>query len=80
MITPIEPVNVAGEAKIQSAPSADVLVLPINNTRAENLSAYLGRELLARLAQRFPELDVRRLELSVEETPGQRGVYAFVPD
>jgi 6-pyruvoyltetrahydropterin/6-carboxytetrahydropterin synthase len=62
------------------APSDDVLVLPINNTSAENLAAHLGRELLARLAQRFPELEVSRLRLSVEETPGQRGVYTCVPD
>lgn len=62
------------------APSEDVLVLPINNTSAENLAAYLGRELRSRLQQRFPELEVRRLRLGVEETPGQRGIYRFGPD
>ena len=62
------------------APSEDVLVLPINNTSAENFAAYLGRELLSRLGQRFPDLDVRLLRVAVEETPGQRGVYHYCPD
>lgn len=63
-----------------AAPAADVLVLPINNTSAENLSAYLGRELLSRLARRFTDLAVARLQVAVEETPGQRGVYLYTPD
>ena len=63
-----------------AAPSEDVLVLPINNTSAENLSAWLGRTLLARMEERFEDVEVRSLSLAVEETPGQRGVYRFASD
>ena len=58
-----------------AAPSEDVLVLPINNTSAENLSAWLGGELVKRLKARFPKLELLGLEVKVEETPGQRGVW-----
>ena len=60
-----------------AAPAGDCIVLPINNTSAENLSAWLGREMLKRLHDRFPHLKVQRMELGVEETPGQRGVYHY---
>lgn len=66
--------------KHYSAPTGDVLVLPINNSSAENFATYLGRELLARLRQRHPDLDVREARLTVEETAGQRGVWHFVGD
>lgn len=62
-----------------SAPSADVIVLPINNTSSENLAAWVGRVLRQRLAARFPDLEVRRLQAAVEETSGQWGVYTFEP-
>lgn len=58
-----------------AAPAGDCLVLPINNTSAENLAAYLGRRLLERLRERFPGLQVHHLALGVEESPGQRGVW-----
>jgi 6-pyruvoyltetrahydropterin/6-carboxytetrahydropterin synthase len=66
--------------RYSAAPSEDVLVLPINNTSAENLSAWLGRTLLARMEERFEDVEVRSLSLAVEETPGQRGVYRFASD
>jgi 6-pyruvoyltetrahydropterin/6-carboxytetrahydropterin synthase len=58
-----------------AAPSEDVVVLPINNTSAENLAAWLGRELHHRLEARFPGVALRGLTVGIEETPGQRGVY-----
>jgi len=58
-----------------AAPEADVLVLPINNTSAENLAGWLGRELLRRLQERFPQAELHAARLAVEETPGQRGVW-----
>ncbi len=70
-------IEVRYRERIYSAPREDVLVLPINNTSAENLATYLGRDLLRRLGERFPDLDVERLRLAVEETSGQRGVYHF---
>jgi 6-pyruvoyltetrahydropterin/6-carboxytetrahydropterin synthase len=63
-----------------AAPESDVIVLPINNTSAENLATLLGRECLRRLRARFPELEVYALSFAVEETPGQRGVYRYRPE
>lgn len=60
-----------------AAPTTDVLVLPINNTSSENLAQWTARELKARLAKRFADLDVRKLRVAVEETSGQSGVYTF---
>ena len=57
------------------APSLDVLVLPVNNSSVENLATWFGRELDRRLVERFGRSQVRRLRVSISETPGQRGVY-----
>ena len=73
-------VEVRYRSRYYAAPRADVIVLPINNTSAENLARFLGRELIARLRGRFPDVVVRRLRLAVEETAGQRGVYSYAPD
>ncbi len=61
------------------APSDEVIVLPINNTSAENLAAWLGRALTGELRAAFGQDAVRRLRLEVSETPGQSGVYTFGP-
>ena len=66
--------------RLYSAPAEDVIVLPINNTSAENLAAWLGRELRRRLAERFPGVAIRSLRLGIEETRGQRGVYHWTPE
>jgi len=70
-------VEVRYRERYYAAPEADVLLLPINNTSAENLATLLGRELLARLRLRYPDLAVGALALAVEETAGQRGVYRY---
>lgn len=57
------------------APKEDVIVLPVNNTSAENFATWIGRELVRRLTERFPDVAIRALEVKVEETAGQRGVY-----
>ncbi|TAH34298.1 MAG: 6-carboxytetrahydropterin synthase [Planctomycetota bacterium] len=62
------------------APQEDVIVLPVNNTSAENLSTWIGHELRRRLLERFPRLALERLEVAVEESPGQRGVYRYARD
>jgi 6-pyruvoyltetrahydropterin/6-carboxytetrahydropterin synthase len=61
-------------------PREDVLVLPINNTSSENLATWFGRELMAKVRERFPDVELRSLRLSVEETSGQRGVYYYGAD
>src|SRR5260221_5323488 len=63
--------------RLYRAPREDVIVLPINNTSSENLATWFGRELLAKLRERFRDVDVRALRLAVEETAGQRGVYYY---
>ena len=63
-----------------SIPTEEIIVLPINNSSAENLAAYLGREVRRRSEQRFPGIALTELRVSVEETPGQRGTYVWQPD
>ncbi|MBL8749380.1 MAG: 6-carboxytetrahydropterin synthase [Planctomycetes bacterium] len=58
-------------------PADEVVVLPIGNTSAENLAAWFGRTLRERMRHAWPGLVVRRLSIGVEETPGQRGVWAL---
>lgn len=60
-----------------AAPAGDCIVLPLNNISVENLSSWLGQELLRRIADQLPDVEVLELMLSTEESPGQRGVYRF---
>jgi 6-pyruvoyltetrahydropterin/6-carboxytetrahydropterin synthase len=59
------------------APTEEIIVLPINNTSAENFAAWIGRSLLERLRKAFGEISVRSLVLGVSETPGQTGVWRY---
>lgn len=68
-------VEVRYQDRYYAAPRADVMVLPINNTSSENLATWFGRELARVLRERFPDVDIARLRVAVEETSGQRGVY-----
>ncbi|QDU85199.1 6-pyruvoyl tetrahydropterin synthase [Planctomycetes bacterium Pla163] len=70
-----EHVEVRFKDRLYTAPKDNVIVLPINNTSAENFAGYIGRELATRLRQRFPAVQIRLIEIKVEETPGQRGVF-----
>jgi len=70
-------VDVRYRDRAYRAPAEDVLVLPINNTSSENLAAWFGRELLAELRRRFPDVRVLELSVAVEETAGQRGVWSY---
>ena len=62
--------------RVYAAPTEDLIVLPINNTSSENLAAWFGRELLAELGRRFPDVPVSELWVSVEETAGQQGAWS----
>ena len=57
-------------------PRKDVLLLPINNTSAERLAIYLTHRIHALVLERF-SFSFPRLELEVEETPGQCAIYKF---
>ena len=58
-------------------PADEVIVLPINNSSAENLAGYLGHRLRDRLNADFPDAQLHRIEVGVEETPGQQGVVSL---
>ncbi len=58
-------------------PADEVIVLPINNTSAENLAGHLGQQLLARIQKKFPSVALKRISVGVEETPGQQGVFTL---
>jgi 6-pyruvoyltetrahydropterin/6-carboxytetrahydropterin synthase len=73
-------IEVRYQDRYYAAPRADVNVLPINNTSSENLATWIGRQLHSRLRERFKELALHRLRLSVEETAGQSGVYLYTDD
>ena len=62
------------------APTEEILVLPINNTSAENLASWIGRELVERIGDKFGKTQIQKLRLSVSETPGQWGVYHYSDD
>ncbi|MBD65895.1 MAG: hypothetical protein CME62_11855 [Halobacteriovoraceae bacterium] len=57
-----------------SFPASDVLILPITNTSAERLAAYLCSEITRLTMERF-NFSFKSLEVEVEETPGQSAVY-----
>ena len=60
-----------------SVPREEVIVLPIGNTSAENLAAWFGRTLRDRMRAKWPHLRGMRLDVGIEETPGQRGVWSL---
>lgn len=56
-------------------PAADVRLLPLANTSAELLARLLAEEVLADLRAEAPEVQVGSLEIEVEESRGQCGLY-----
>jgi 6-pyruvoyltetrahydropterin/6-carboxytetrahydropterin synthase len=57
-------------------PEKDVLILPLPNTSAERLAIYLAHEIHGLVRERF-NFSFPKLEIEVEETPGQCAVYQF---
>jgi 6-pyruvoyl-tetrahydropterin synthase len=57
-------------------PRRDVHVLDITNTSTEMLARYIAREALAAIPSRIPDARIRAMHVSVEESPGQSGVYS----
>lgn len=55
-------------------PKQDVLILPIENTSAERLAIYLAHRIHSLVRERF-NFSFPRLEIEVEETPGQSALY-----
>ena len=63
--------------RFYSLPSAEVIVLPISNSSAENLAGYLAHRLLDVLRSDFSDASLHTLVVGVEETPGQQGVVTI---
>lgn len=63
-----------------AAPKTDIVVLPIRNVSAEKLAMWVGRGLLERLGEEFPEVPLTSLWVAVEETSGQRGCWTHTAD
>jgi len=56
-------------------PRKDVHLLDLPNTSTEMLARYIAGRILAELPTRIPDARLQALEVSVEESPGQSGVY-----
>jgi 6-pyruvoyltetrahydropterin/6-carboxytetrahydropterin synthase len=59
-----------------SIPKTDVLILPINNTSAENFAMYLAMRIQEEVYLKH-QFRFKNLEIEVEETPGQSAVYVL---
>ncbi len=59
-----------------SIPKTDVLLLPIENTSAERIAAYIGSEIKRAVFEQY-KFEFSELEIEVEETPGQSAVYTL---
>lgn len=58
-------------------PSDEVCVLPIENSSSENLAEWIADALTNSIQTHFPSVSVRQLAVSIEETPGQRGIFTI---
>ena len=69
-----------GEVEVRHAtrryvfPESDVVLLPVPNTTAERLAEYLCGRLVENLSRVGPDR-IRRVEIEVEETPGQSALF-----
>ena len=59
-------------------PRGDCVLLPVENTTAEKLSEYLGRQLFDELQRRYA-FRPARLRVEIDECFGQVGVFEFTP-
>lgn len=57
-------------------PASDVTIVPIRNTSAECFARYIGERVLETLRVRHPESRLERIDVEVEETPGQSSLYS----
>ena len=56
-------------------PRHDVILLPLTNTSTELLAEYVAQQIRARVRQQFPMSRIRWIEVAVEETRGQKGMF-----
>ncbi|MBC7712012.1 MAG: 6-carboxytetrahydropterin synthase [Rhizobacter sp.] len=67
---------VCPDESVFSIPKSDVLLLPIENTSAERIAAYLATEIRNEVLDQY-KFEFNELEIEVEETPGQSAVYTL---
>lgn len=67
------------DESIFSIPQTDVLILPIENTSAERIAAYLAYKIRERVLEKF-QFEFKELEVEVEETPGQAAVFVLTKE
>ncbi len=58
-------------------PRRDVLVLDLPNTSTEMLATFIAKKIMGELPSRIPDARLRSMSVSVEESPGQSGVYTL---
>jgi len=68
-----ERVEIRYRKKLYVIPREDVLILPFNNSSAENLAAWIAARLEEELLALVDTQRLRTLSVGVEETTGQRG-------
>jgi 6-pyruvoyltetrahydropterin/6-carboxytetrahydropterin synthase len=56
-------------------PARDCHLLDLANTSSELLAKWVCTRFLSRLAEALPELQLRRVLVTVQESPGQSAVY-----
>ena len=56
-------------------PKRDVRLLEIENTASELLARYICRAFMEKLKDALPELHPSRVQVTVEESPGQSAVF-----
>ena len=56
-------------------PRRDVRILPIPNTSSERLAEFLCADILERTREAIPGARLTRIRVSVQESPGQAGVF-----
>ena len=56
-------------------PKRDVILLPLVNTSTELLAEHIAGEIRQKVRQKFPAARLRFIEIAVEESRGQRGLF-----
>jgi len=67
---------VTKDESVFSIPKTDVLLLPIENTSAERIAAFLAYEIKKEVQLQY-NFEFLELEIEVEETPGQSAVFTL---
>jgi len=61
-------------------PARDVKLLDITNTSTEMLAQYIAKRVIEGVRVKIPDARMKMLEISVEESPGQCGIYRLTLD